>query len=357
MKRFSFFCLLPALALLLSACGAKDPGTVARVSGTIEGLGNDTIYVIGLDRLYDHVDTLVVQDGQFADTLSVDTLVALRLLFSNGAEYPLYADRRQHLRIEGEAGHLARLQVTGNADNELQTAFQHSLDSLGTDSAAAVRELAEAFIRRHPASLVSLYLLDTYFVQTPSPDYDLIGQLIEPLTGDLKDRPYVSNLLEALEGRTKVSTGRTLPFFQTVDAEGKTVMRSQFKDQYLLLSVWASWDESSRVANDSLRALYRRQKRNKDLALLSISLDQDREQWQEAIRRDTLEWKQACELKGWQSDIVQKLSIRSLPFQVLVSKEGRILGVNLTMQEVEEKIQEKPRSSSAVRQGRLKKAD
>lgn len=346
MKRFCFFYLLPLFCLLLS-CGEKEKGTAARLSGTIEGLGDDTVYVIGLDRLFDRVDTLLVQDGKWTDTLSVDTLVAVRLLFSDGTEYPLYADRRQRISIRGTADRLDDLEVTGSPENELQTAFQRSLDSLGTSSAPAVQDLAEKFIRTHPTSLVCLYLLDTYFVQTPQPDYERIGHLIEPLRGDLKDRPYLSELQEVLDERNKWAVGRTIPFFQAMDAEGNRVMRSQFKDKCLLVNVWASWDEKSRMANDSLRALYRRQKKNKDFAMLGISLDTDRAQWQAAVRQDTLDWKQTCDLKGWKSDFVQKLPIRSLPFQVLVDKNGHILGVNLTMREVEEKIK-KEASSPAV---------
>ena len=338
MKRFCMILLWPVFCVLLLSCGGKEAGPAARLSGDFEGLGDDTVLVVGLDRLFDRVDTLLVHDGRLDDTLSVDTLVAVRLIFGDGTEYPIYADRRQHVSLRGQAGNLRRLEATGNADNDLQTAFGRSLDSLGDASVVAAQDLAERFIQAHPASLVCLYLLDTYFVQVPRPDYDRIARLIEPLRGDLKDRPYLTDLQEALEERKKQAVGRTIPFFQTTDAEGNRVMRSQFKDQYLLVHLWASWDEGSRAANDSLRALYRRQKKNKRFAMLGISLDTDSCRWQEAVGRDTLEWKQACDLKGWKTDIVQKLAVRTLPFWILVDKNGRILGTDLTMREVEEKI-------------------
>lgn len=350
MKKFCIvhFCLVGCL--LLAACGGKQASDAAQVSGEITGLGNDTIYVVGMDRLFDRVDTLVVKEDKFADTLFVDTLVALRLLFSNGAEYPLYADRNQHITLKGSTDNFFCMDVTGNESNDEQTAFQRSLDSLGTASPRIMRSRAREFIRSHPTSLVSVYLLDKYFVRVPEPDPDLIVRLAEPLVGELKDRPYLSDLLETLNSQKPLEKGRTVPFFQSVDAEGKKVGRSDFKDQLLLVNVWASWDKGSRAANDSLRVLYKRQKRNKDFAMLGISLDVDRAQWLEAVKGDTLDWKQACDLRGWDADVVQKLSINSLPFNVLLNDNGRVVGINLTPAEVEKEIKDfKPQSKTVSR--------
>lgn len=328
------------LGLLLAACGGEDNPRVARVEGEIEGLGDDTLLVVGMDRLFDRVDTLIVHDGRFADTIPVDTLVGVRLLFGDGTDYPLYLDRRQRIRISGSADNLRALQVDGNLSNEEQTAFLAELAALPAPSDTAVQRRAADFIRRHPASLVSLWLLERYFVQVPEPDLDRIDSLVEPLVGDLKDRPLASELMTLLEDRDKLSKGRSFPFVQTTDSLGKRITRTQFKDQYILVHVWASWDEASRAFNDSLRALHRRQKRNKDFAMLGVSLDTDRSMWLDAVRRDTLEWEQGCDLRGWDSDVVKRCYIYELPFSVLVNPRGRVVGVNLPLAQVEEEIKE-----------------
>ena len=300
MRKLPLICSL--LVLLLAACGGKENPRVAHVSGEIKGLGDDTLYVLGMDRLFDRIDTLVVHGGKFSDTIPVDTLVGVRLLFGDGTAYPLYLDRRERIRISGSADRLQALQVTGSPLNEEQTAFSQSLAELSATADTAVQRRAADFIRRHPASLVSLWLLEEYFVQVPDPDIDRI-----------------ESLMELLEDHKKLSVGRSLPFIQTTDADGERIVRTQFKDQYLLLHVWASWDAASRAANDSLRALHRRQKRNKDFAMLGVSLDTDRAMWLDAVRRDTLEWTQGCDLHGWESDVVKKCYVYALPFNVLVN--------------------------------------
>ena len=47
------------LLIILSACNDKKSGT-ASLNGEIKGLGNDTIYIYGVDEMYDRMDTLLV---------------------------------------------------------------------------------------------------------------------------------------------------------------------------------------------------------------------------------------------------------------------------------------------------------
>ncbi|MBU3813286.1 MAG: AhpC/TSA family protein [Candidatus Bacteroides intestinipullorum] len=347
MKRIRIiFCLLATL--LVSACETKPTTDAARLSGEIKGLGNDTILVCGMDRLFDRIDTLTVKADRFADTLSVDTLTGLWLIFSDGTECPFFAERREQITFQGSADALDALTVTGNTTNDELTAFRQEVAALDAPTARELRSKAEDFIRSHPASPVSAYLLETYFLRQPNPDYNRIERLAEPLTGEVKDRPGMVALLNVLEEQEKLKDGRTLPFFQTFDADGKKLTRNDFKDQYLLIHFWASWDAASRRANADLRPLYEAQKKkkkarkkddsDKQLALMGISLDLDKAAWQEAVKHDTLEWAQGCELRGWDSEAVQKLYVTSLPFNILVNPKGRILGTNLTADEVEKEI-------------------
>jgi hypothetical protein len=88
---------------------------------------------------------------------------------------------------------------------------------LGTPSGKALEEKAENFITEHPASLVSIYLLDKYFVQNPQPDLTQIQKLADRMTGELKDRPFMDALLKRIEEKKKGSCreiGALLPTTQ-----------------------------------------------------------------------------------------------------------------------------------------------
>lgn len=82
------------------ACSEKKTDSIS-LNGEIKGLGNDTIYLYGSDRMYDRMDTLIVENDKFSTTLSVDTLVSTILLFSDGTEYPLFLDKGHKIQIKG----------------------------------------------------------------------------------------------------------------------------------------------------------------------------------------------------------------------------------------------------------------
>lgn len=117
------------------------------------------------------------------------------------------------------------------------------------------------------------------------------------------------------------------------------VNRTDFKDQYIWLHFWASWDEPSRQANAALRQLYQKEKKNPHFVLVGVSLDVDKQVWKEAIKQDSLEWRQLCDGAGWNSDLAKQLTIQTLPANLLISAQGRIEGKNLDEKAIENKLE------------------
>lgn len=327
------------LLLLLSACGGKGANNTALLNGEIKGMGNDTLYIYGTDELYNRMDTLLVKDDKFSATLTIDTLVSTRLQFSDGTEYPLFMNKGNKITVKGSAAELASLEITGNAPNEELTAFRKELKDLATPSEKALEEKAEAFISSHPSSLASIYLLEKYFVQKPQPDFALIKEMTEHMTGGLKDRLYVDNLLKLIEENEKASVGKTTPYFQLPNAKGTQISRTTFKDKYLLIHFWASWDPQSMEANAALRRIYKKEEKNKHFAFWGISLDIDRKEWEKAIESDTLKWEQSCDFSGWNTAPVKQLAIQALPANLLLTPTGRIEAKNLSEEDIKEKLE------------------
>lgn len=327
------------MALLLAACGDKKSENV-RLSGTLQGMADDTIYLYGTDRYYNRLDTIFVKQGKFVKDIEVDTLVSAWLQFGNGMEYPLYMDKADQIEISGSAGKPGLLAVKGNPANEELTRFHQELFGKGLPSEAAVEKAAEAFIRSHPNSLASIYVLDKYFVQKSVPDFSKIKELSEQMAGSLKDRLYMEQLLEYLESYEKVSVGKSASYFQIPGMDGKDIRRTDFKDKYLLLYFWASWSDACRETTRQLKQLYKEKKNREKFDILGVSLDVDKEVWKEAVANDTLDWKQGCDLKGWNASLVGLFAVRTLPYNVLLAPSGRIEGRNLTQKEIEEKLAE-----------------
>jgi peroxiredoxin len=323
-----------------SACDQSPTGTI-RLQGTISGLGNDTIYLYGADHMRDHIDTLLVRRNTIDAVLSVDTLLPAYLLFSDGTQCPIILNKTGNLKLKGSAAELPYLQITGNQPNNELTAFRQSLQGLAEPSEKKLQERAEAFVNTHPASLASLYLLDNYFVQKPFADIAHIRTLIDRMSGELKDRPYLVSLLKRIQEEERSQKGRMLPLFKLRNPEGKELTRNNFNEQYLLIHFWASWDTlRTDTTLQYYRRLYRKEKKNKQFALLGISLDTNKKAWEDAIQKDSLQWEQVCDFTGWNSDLAQQLAIRTLPYNLLVSPSGRIEERQLDQQAIHTQLKE-----------------
>lgn len=337
--------------LLLIACNSEDTQKTT-LHTNIKGLEDETLYIYGMDRYYDRVDTLHLIDGKLSVDLPVDTLVMLSMLLPSGESFPLFIDKGDKLTIEGTVSDSIALTISGNPLNDEYRQFKLDLASEGLSSEKLIQSKAAAYIHSHPFSLVSIYLLKHYFVETPTPDIKRIQKLIEGMSGELKDRPYIIALDEQLNQEALVEVGKLAPYFRVKDQDGTIITRTKFNKHYLLINFWASWDEASCHANQILKRIHKKYKKRKNFALLSISLDIDKQAWKEMIVSDTLAWDHGVDEKSWQSEIVKQYAITQLPTNVLLNTAGRIEKINITEDELEAFLKEVDEKEAARKKNR-----
>lgn len=332
------------ILIVICLAGCKKASNDVIITGEIKGLGTDTLYLYGMDEAYDRIDTIYVKDDKFSYTTEADTVISAFLLLKNQIEYPIYFDKGNKIKIKGESSNPDLLTIDGNIYNEEFTAFQKSLEELDTPSDNVLEEKAEEFIMQHHSSFVSIYLLDKYFIQKDSPDFDKIKKLTTVMTGVLQDKSYIGQLNEAITQAEKSEIGKYAPFFNLPNAKGEKITRSSeaFKKKNLLINFWASWNDSisDNSSNSELREIYKTYKKSKHLGMLGISLDIDKQQWKDAIKRDTLDWEQVCDFGGLSADVAKQYSIKQLPANVLLSPEGKILAKNLWGEDLKKKLKE-----------------
>ena len=212
------------VAVLLAACGAKDKRAVT-LDGEIKGLGTDTLYLYGADKMYSHIDTLFVSDDRFSAKLTTDTLVSTWLLFSDGTQYPLYFDKGEHIQIAGDTAALQQLDVKGNSHNTLLSTFLKEQENANR-SLEEIQSEVKTFIQANPASLAGIYLLDRYLVKQPAPDYKQIEELVGGAAVYLRGRRR--------KGRSALAQGGYLPVaYQSVVARYRWVrVRIEIGDVY-----------------------------------------------------------------------------------------------------------------------------
>lgn len=319
--RYFFIPIL--ITLLFVGCQKKSDAT--KITGSISGMGNDTIYLYSIDDSSEALDTIIVNNNHFIHTTTVDTLTTNLLLFSDGTEFPLFIEKSIEIEINGDSASHDRLRVKGGQANETYARFLDQVVAADT-TGQTLQEVAEAFILNNRTSPVSIYLLEKHFINCPQPNFEKIKTLIQSMSGTLQDDPRIVAFNEIVSINEKSQQGKLLPFFSLNNRAGKKVTRSDnFKDKYLVLNFWASWNDSSRLDNRQMRKIYKKYRKSKDVGLLSISFDINKEEWNSAIKKDTLNWEQLSDFSGMTSPLLNTFSVNTIPTTMLIGKNGRII--------------------------------
>lgn len=196
-----------------------------------------------------------------------------------------------------------------------------------------MREIRTAFIKKYPASFVTAYLLRF------SRDYptDTLKKLYAAFPAKIKQSTYGKEILTELENRKKGVPGTTAAVFAATDINGQSLNLADYKGKYVLIDFWASWCVPCRKANPHLKELYTMYK-EKGFEIIGVSDDDSKpEAWKAAVAKDALPWKHV--LRGMKmtregdkinidrsKDISSHYNISSLPTQILIDPDGKIIG-------------------------------
>ncbi len=111
------------------------------------------------------------------------------------------------------------------------------------------------------------------------------------------------------------------------------------KGKYVLVDFWASWCGPCRGENPNVVAAFNKYK-DKGFTVFGVSFDQNKDKWMQAIAADKLAWTQVSDLKGWGNEAGKIYGITSIPQNILLDKEGKIVAKNLRGADLDAKLAE-----------------
>lgn len=193
------------------------------------------------------------------------------------------------------------------------------------------------FIEDHPDEYYAAHVLYTY-IYSGSTFYSQGKRLFNKLTPRIKSTKLGASIQLKLDEQRIVQLGEMLPDFSAQDTLGRKVNLSDFRGKYVLVDFWASWCVPCRRENPNLVKIYEDYK-SKGFEIIAVSLDDKREEWIKAIEKDRLNWFHVSDLAGpKKSAFAKQFSIKGVPDNFLLDREGRIIGRNLRGDELREKI-------------------
>lgn len=207
--------------------------------------------------------------------------------------------------------------------------YQELKDWVLTPYNAEIRELETAFIRSHPASYVTAYILRFRGREMSA---DSLKAVFNRLPLAVRQSTFGKQVAEDIEKKKIGIPGTMASNFSAVDINGNKISLADYRGKYVLLDFWASWCVPCRKANPHLKELYSKYK-DKGFEVIGVS-DDDRnhDAWKKAVAQDGLPWQHV--LRGFKmvngvpdrsTDINEGYNISTLPTQVLVDRNGMII--------------------------------
>ena len=161
-----------------------------------------------------------------------------------------------------------------------------------------------------------------------------------PNNTDVKAFHGMVQQTQMMVARTEaIKVGNDAPEIMLPMPNDKELALSSLKGKVVLIDFWASWCGPCRKEMPNVKRSYEKYK-SKGFEIFGVSLDKDRNAWIEAISKDGLTWPQVSDLKFWQSEAAQTYAVQSIPFTVLVSREGKILATDLRGAALDAKLAE-----------------
>ena len=324
MKRIVLFLLL---VLILISCGTRSGHF--KMEGRFLHMNQGELYVYSPDGGIDGLDTIKIEAGRFAYEIPCSKPATLVIIFPNYSVQPIFAESGGSVEVKADASHLKEMEVKGTDDNELMTKFRKQIAN-----SAPPDELKYAiqFIKDHPESTVSVYLLNRYLIQTETPDYKQAANLLKILLKEQPGNVTLGRLQRQISGLGTLKVGDKLPNFTTKDINGKLINNATLANQTIIISTWAAWSYESldfqRALNDAVKA--------GKIAALGISVDANPKEVRQALKNDDITFPNVCDGKMLSTPLLKTFGLTTVPDNIVV-RNSKIIERGITANTVRQR--------------------
>lgn len=222
-----------------------------------------------------------------------------------------------------------------NAANETQEARKLAGDSLNS-YVASIRTINMRFVETHLNAFMGLYIFN-YFILGPKFDPAGMEPLFHKFSPQLLSSEMGKSIAQKIETAKHGQVGIKVIDFTQNDINGEPFTLTSLRGKYVLIDFWASWCGPCRAENPNVRKAYQALK-NKNFEIVSVSLDQSKGLWLEAINKDSMPWINVCDFKGWKNDAAVLYGVHSVPQNFLIDPKGVIVARDLRGEDLTEKL-------------------
>ena len=368
-----------ALSILLITCNKNN---TAIIEGTLEGGSGNTIFLerLNVNRTIVIASTIIKSEDNFRFRFKIDHPDIYLLKNSQGRFLTFLPKPGEKINITGNYQYPGRnYTVKGSVESEKVKLLADNLsitkselkdldNSLENNPSPTESQIAEyldrkkeilkaqrnfsvRFIIENLNSISSIYALYQYYdneqlILGENTDIQYMKILADTLSVIYPEAPLVNSFVSDARNSEKryynqlglldkLKDAKTsIPDIALPDLNGNIISLSSLKGKTVLLYFWSSLSMPSRNQNPPLHTIYERYKQ-KGFEVYAVSLDNERELWENAVRIDELKWINVSDLNFPKSEAALIYNVNSIPVNYLINKEGDIIARDLYGSELE----------------------
>ncbi len=306
------------------------------IEGEMKGFADGTSVALLNGQTGAPESETVIKQNKFSFKGKLDMPDFKIILFNKQPPYLTIFLDNSVVKINGDKNDFNSTRITGSAshgDFELLNAQLSPYQQLFTEgtlhdsaSTAGLLLAAENFVKNKPGSFIAPLAAIRAIQVTENPA--AAERMYTMMTAEVR-ATGMSNYLLDLVTKTKFNAvGTVLSDFTQADTTGKPFALSSLRGKYVLIDFWASWCRPCRQENPNVVDNFNKFS-NKNFTVLGVSLDKGKPEWIEAIHTDGLAWPHVSDLQGWANAVAKQFQVTSIPQNILIGPDGKIIGKNL----------------------------
>jgi hypothetical protein len=340
---------------ILSSC-SEDKDSNFTLKGNVEGMRKGMVYLKqDINGQLVTIDSLFLKGTdafEFKGNIESPEVLFLTTSRRNSSTLPIFIEKSEII-IDADVSDILSANITGSENQELLDQFNKIVGRFNMRKNELYVEGLNANNKEHFITLqtisnkyerneikktkyilnfavsngekeISPYIALNYL---SSSDITVLDTINKSMSSEVKNSKYGKELNELVTQIKATTIGSKFPKIVQPDSTG-TNFSLENKNGFLLVRFWASYDQNSRIGNSLSKKRYENYS-DEDLKIISISLDTDKESWINALNEDKIPWLELSDLKGNKNEAVRKLAIRVIPENILIDKNGIIVGRNL----------------------------
>ena len=344
------------------SCKDTDSYTI---KGDIQGIKSPDIYVVTRTDSTSCKDTIQIKSNRFKFRGKSETVQPVVIYMEKGNVWvTVWTKNGEDVVLTGDVNYPELILAKGGEINNLLSEFKVKNKALikeigdlrdkiltnskannamgaemaNTQLSSQIKNINQSlkshimdFVKSHPASIASLVLIQDFLLDIENAAD--IQQILSLITGEAKENELYNKLQTWSTKDQQTAVGSPAPDFSIVSTKNDTIQLETFKDKYLLLIFAASWSRFDETDYPKWIAI-RKTFPESELGMLTISLDENKFDWEKVVKEKGFTWTQVIDNTGWASPMVSLYNVSEVPCNYLIDKDKMIIGSKIPIDSI-----------------------